>query len=68
MVGTILVTAATGTVGSEVVQQLSSAGQKVRAAVQSSKTLMNFSYLLPPSPKAAELASRFVSCAFLVVI
>jgi uncharacterized protein YbjT (DUF2867 family) len=35
MVGTILVTGATGTVGSEVVKQLSSAGQKVRAAVHS---------------------------------
>jgi uncharacterized protein YbjT (DUF2867 family) len=35
MVGAILVTGATGTVGSEVVKQLSSAGQKVRAAVHS---------------------------------
>ena len=35
MDGTILVTGATGTVGSEVVKQLSSAGQKVRAAVHS---------------------------------
>lgn len=35
MDGTILVTGATGTVGSEVVKQLSSAGQKVRAAVRS---------------------------------
>jgi uncharacterized protein YbjT (DUF2867 family) len=35
MGGTILVTGATGTVGSEVVKQLSSAGQKVRAAVRS---------------------------------
>ena len=35
MGGTILVTGATGTVGSEIVKQLSSAGQKVRAAVHS---------------------------------
>jgi uncharacterized protein YbjT (DUF2867 family) len=35
MVGTILVTGATGTVGSEVVKQLSSTGQKVRASVRS---------------------------------
>ena len=35
MGGTILVTGATGTVGSELVKQLSSAGQKVRAAVHS---------------------------------
>jgi uncharacterized protein YbjT (DUF2867 family) len=35
MVGTILVTGATGTVGGEVVKQLSSTGQKVRASVRS---------------------------------
>ena len=35
MGGTILVTGATGTVGTELVKQLSSAGQKVRAAVHS---------------------------------
>jgi uncharacterized protein YbjT (DUF2867 family) len=35
MVWTILVTGATGTVGSEVVKQLSSTGQKVRASVHS---------------------------------
>jgi uncharacterized protein YbjT (DUF2867 family) len=35
LVETILVTGATGTVGSEVLKQLSSAGQKVRAAVLS---------------------------------
>jgi len=35
MGGTILVTGATGTVGSEIVKQLSSAGQKVRTAVHS---------------------------------
>jgi uncharacterized protein YbjT (DUF2867 family) len=35
MVGTILVTGATGTVGSEVVKQLSLIGQRVRAAVHS---------------------------------
>ncbi len=35
MVGTILVTGATGTVGSEVAKQLSLAGQRLRAAVQS---------------------------------
>jgi len=35
MIGTILVTGATGTVGSEVVKQLSSTGQRVRAAVHS---------------------------------
>jgi len=35
MVGTILVTGATGTVGGEVVKQLSSSGQKVRASVRS---------------------------------
>jgi uncharacterized protein YbjT (DUF2867 family) len=35
MGGAILVTGATGTVGSEIVKQLSSAGQKVRAAVHS---------------------------------
>jgi uncharacterized protein YbjT (DUF2867 family) len=35
MVGTILVTGATGTVGGEVVKQLSSTGQKVRASVYS---------------------------------
>lgn len=35
MVGTILVTGATGTVGSELVKQLSSARQKVRAVVHS---------------------------------
>ena len=36
MVQTILVTGATGTVGGEVVKQLSSTGQKVRASVRSS--------------------------------
>ena len=35
MIGTILVTGATGTVGSEVVKHLSSTGQRVRAAVHS---------------------------------
>ncbi len=35
MVGTILVTGATGSVGSELVKQLSSARQKVRAPVHS---------------------------------
>ena len=35
MVGTILVTGATGTVASELVKQLSSARQKVRAVVHS---------------------------------
>jgi uncharacterized protein YbjT (DUF2867 family) len=35
MVGTILVTGATGNVGGEVVKQLSSTGQKVRASVRS---------------------------------
>src|SRR5215813_1679444 len=35
MVATILVTGATGTVGSEVVKQLSSTGQKVRSSVRS---------------------------------
>ena len=35
MVGTALITGATGTVGSEVVKQLSLAGQRVRAAVHS---------------------------------
>ncbi|MGA9150459.1 MAG: NAD(P)H-binding protein [Candidatus Nitrosopolaris sp.] len=35
MVGTLLVTGATGTVGGEVVKQLSSTGQKVRASVRS---------------------------------
>ena len=38
MVETILVTGSTGTVGSEVVKQLSSAGQKVRAAVRSTSS------------------------------
>jgi uncharacterized protein YbjT (DUF2867 family) len=35
MVGTTLITGATGTVGSEVAKQLSLAGQRVRAAVHS---------------------------------
>ena len=35
MIGMILVTGATGTVGSEVVKQLSSTGQRVKAAVHS---------------------------------
>jgi uncharacterized protein YbjT (DUF2867 family) len=41
MVQTILVTGATGTVGGEVVKQLSSTGQKVRASVRSSTRVTN---------------------------
>ncbi len=64
MVGTILVTGATRTVGGEVVKQLSSTGQKVRAAVRSATRvtsndklkdveLMEMDYNKPETPVTA---------------